>query len=91
MKTMLIYLVAINFVTFIIFGIDKFKAIKKKWRVRESVLLGLSAVGGCIGGLAAMYIFRHKTKTPIFQYGMPIIFILQIAITVYLAYKGIIL
>ena len=90
MKYMLIYVALINLITFSAFGIDKYKAIKKKWRIRESALLGMSTLGGCIGGLIAMYTFRHKTQTPIFKFGMPAILILQIALVGFCIYKGII-
>ena len=79
-KTILLYLLIINVVTFIVFGIDKWKAIHNRWRIREAVLLGLSVVGGSIGGILAMLIFHHKTQKPVFKYGMPVILILQIVI-----------
>ena len=84
MKTIITYLLLINFTTFLLFFIDKRKAVKKKWRIRESVLLVFSALGGSLGGFVAMELFRHKTKTPIFKFGMPIIIILQIAIAIYI-------
>ena len=84
MKIIITYLLIINLITFLLFFIDKRKAIMNKWRIRESVLLGLSALGGSIGGYAAMEIFRHKTKTPIFKFGMPVIIILQIVIAIYI-------
>lgn len=90
MKYILAYLLIVNLITFITFGIDKRKAIKNKWRIRESVLLTLGALGGCIGGLIAMQCFRHKTQKPVFKFGMPIILVLQLALAGYCIYKGII-
>ncbi len=56
------YLIIINIINFIMFGIDKAKAKKNKWRIPESTLLGLSLIGGSLGGIMAMTSFRHKTK-----------------------------
>lgn len=84
-KYLLIYFAAVNIVTFFLFAIDKWKAKRKKWRIREAVLLGFSAIGGCVGGLSAMYMFRHKTQTAVFKFGMPVILVLQIALAVYFA------
>lgn len=61
-KVLLAYLVIINVVTFAAFAIDKMNAIEKRSRIRIVTLLGLSFIGGSIGGIAAMYTFRHKTK-----------------------------
>lgn len=84
MKYLPYYLVVINIITFCMFAIDKSRAKQKQWRIRESMLLGLGVIGGTLGGLAAMYIFRHKTQTAIFKYGLPMILILQIVLAVYL-------
>ena len=86
-KYIIPYLIIINIITFILFAIDKWKAKRKKWRIRESVLLLFSAIGGVAGGLISMYTFRHKTQTAIFKYGMPIILLLHIALAVYLVKK----
>ncbi len=79
-----IYLIIINIITFTLFAVDKFRAMNRQWRIRESVLLGMSIIGGALCGLLAMHIFRHKTKTNIFKYGMPIILLIQIALACYL-------
>ena len=62
-----IYLIIINLVTFAVFGIDKFNAIHHRSRIRVSTLFRLSLIGGSIGGLAAMYLFRHKTQKQPFK------------------------
>ncbi|MBE6600135.1 MAG: DUF1294 domain-containing protein [Ruminococcaceae bacterium] len=57
-----IYLVVVNLITFFLYGIDKSKAKHRKWRIKESVLLGFGFFGGAIGALLGMVVFRHKTK-----------------------------
>ena len=59
---MQIYLIIINIISFILYGLDKFKAIKNKWRIPENILLLISFLGGSIGSILGMCIFRHKTK-----------------------------
>ena len=79
-----IYFVAVNLVTLLVYGWDKLCAKKHRWRVPEVTLLALAVVGGSIGAMAAMRIFRHKTLHLKFKYGVPLIFILQIAGLIYL-------
>ena len=76
----LIYLVAINIVTFFLYGIDKWKAKCSKWRIEESTLLWWAAFGGSIGALLGMKVWHHKTLHKKFKYGIPAILIAQIAI-----------
>ena len=76
----LIYLVAINIVTFFLFGIDKWKAKRSKWRIEESTLLGWAALGGSIGALLGMKAWHHKTQHRKFTWGVPTILVAQIAI-----------
>lgn len=80
MNYLLIYLLTINFITFITYGIDKRKAIKNKWRIKEATLLGLSFIGGSIGALMGMIIFHHKTKKPRFKFGVPVMLIFHLVI-----------
>ncbi len=80
MKELVYYLIFINIFTFIIFGIDKYKAIKNKYRVKEKTLFILSIIGGFVGAILAMKIFRHKTLKPSFKYGIPIICIIELII-----------
>lgn len=81
-----IYLVIINVITFVVYGLDKWKAKQAKWRIRESTLLGLAAIGGSIGALLAMKILRHKTLHNQFKYGVPLILVAQIAMGVAIWY-----
>ena len=78
------YLLAINAVTFILYGIDKYKAKKNQWRISEATLLTMTAIGGSIGAWAGMRLWHHKTMHKKFKYGIPIIIILQVALAVYL-------
>lgn len=83
-SSLMLYLIIINVITFVIFGVDKYKAIRQEWRIRESTLLGLALIGGSIGGWLAMYIFHHKTKKVKFFVGIPVILVIQIAVFGYL-------
>lgn len=80
-KIALYYILAVNLMTFITYGIDKYKARHNRWRVREASLLLLAALGGSIGALLAMRVFRHKTQHKKFRYGVPVILLVQMAIT----------
>lgn len=89
-KIILIYLLTVNLLTFIVFGVDKWKAVHGKWRIRVSTLLGLSAIGGAAGGLLAMYSFRHKTQKVLFKIGLPVMLLVQTGLLCYLIGAGII-
>ena len=80
----LIYLLAINVVTFFLYGIDKWKAKRAKWRISEATLLWLSVFGGSIGAWLGMKVWHHKTQHKKFQYGIPLILLAQIALVIYL-------
>ena len=79
----LIYLAVINVITFFMYGIDKWKAKKSKWRIREAALLGLAVLGGSIGAWLGMQVWHHKTQHKKFKYGVPAIIIVQLALIVY--------
>lgn len=83
-KILLIYLGIINFVTFTVFALDKMKAIAGQWRYKIVTLLGLCFIGGSLGGLLAMYIFKHKISIDYFTWGVPIIIIMQLVVVVFL-------
>lgn len=74
------YLVAINVVTFVMYGIDKWKAKHNKWRIPEATLLGLAVVGGSVGAWLGMNVWHHKTMHKKFKYGIPLILMAQIVI-----------
>ena len=83
-KILIIYLIAINVVTFIVYGIDKMKAKRSKWRIPEATLLGLAVIGGSVGAWLSMRVWRHKTQHAKFRYGVPIILIAQVALLVWI-------
>lgn len=82
MKNIIIYLVMINIITFLTMWIDKRKAKYGKWRISENTLLLLVVLGGGIGGIAGMYIFRHKTQKAKFVIGFPVILICEIILAI---------
>ena len=73
-----IYFLIINIITFLVYGYDKYCAIKNKWRISEYHLLGLGLIGGGIGSLLGMLVFRHKTKKLLFKIAIPIFIIINI-------------
>ena len=73
-------LVLVNLVTFAAFGIDKWKAVRNRPRIRIVILLGLSFFGGAAGGLAGMYLFHHKTRRDYFAVGLPLMLAAQAAV-----------
>ena len=77
-------LLAVNSLTFLLYGIDKYKAKKGRWRISEATLLTMAAIGGSIGAWAGMRTWHHKTMHKKFKYGIPVIIIMQIALLVYL-------
>ena len=79
-QTIVYILIGINVLTFVIYGIDKWKAKRAKWRIREAVLLGLAVFGGSIGALLGMQVWHHKTMHKKFKYGLPLILLAQIAL-----------
>ena len=81
------YLLAINAVAFIVYGIDKYKARKAKWRISEATLLLLAVLGGSIGAWMGMKVWHHKTMHKKFKYGIPAILLIQIALMAYLHIK----
>ncbi len=82
-KYIIYLLLAINVITFILYGIDKLKAKKGKWRIPEATLLLLAVVGGSIGAWLGMKVWHHKTLHKKFRYGVPLILIAQIALCIY--------
>jgi len=74
------YLVIINIVTFVVYGIDKWKAKRGNWRISEATLLMLAVIGGTIGALLGMKVWHHKTMHLKFKYGLPLILLAQITL-----------
>ena len=82
-----IYLLAINLVLFAMMGIDKYKARKGLWRIPEKTLFITAGLGGSIGGILGMKLFRHKTRHNSFRFGFPAILIAQLAAAGFLIYQ----
>ena len=78
MNIFFIYLILINLLTFVVYGLDKYKAKKQLWRIPETQLLLLAIIGGSVGAFLGMYIWHHKTKHLKFKLGVPVIFLLQL-------------
>ena len=74
------YLLLMNFAAFLTFGADKRRAKRGTWRVREKTLFLLAILGGSVGAIAGMRVFRHKTKHWYFRWGLPAILIVQLAL-----------
>ena len=77
-------LFALNLITFIIYGLDKFKAKKAKWRISEVTLILLAVIGGSIGAWLGLQVCRHKTQHKKFFIGIPAIITLQVVATIYI-------
>ena len=81
-KVAVAYLIVVNVVAFALMGIDKHKAKKNQWRIPERTLFLSAAVGGSIGAMYGMHLFRHKTKHKSFLFGMPAILALQLLVVI---------
>lgn len=86
-KIAIYYLVIINLITFITYGVDKLKAKKGYWRIPESTLLLLAFVGGSMGAWLGMQAFHHKTLHKKFKLGIPLILMVQVAFALYIYIK----
>lgn len=82
-KNIIIYILAINLIGFYIMWSDKRKAKKREWRIPEQTIFIITALGGGIGTIAGMYVFRHKTQKLKFTIGLPTILILEIIAIIY--------
>ena len=79
----MIYLILINAAAWLLMLIDKRNAQKHLFRVPEKVLLGIGILGGSLGGICGMVMFRHKTRKPVFSIGLPVMLLLQMAVFLY--------
>ena len=84
MNIILGYLLAVNITSFLLYGIDKYKAKKGRWRISEATLLLMAVIGGSIVAWGGMRIWHHKTMHKMFKYGIPVIIIFQVALAAYL-------
>lgn len=82
----LIYLELVNLAAFVLYGIDKYRAKRGHWRIPEATLILIAVIGGSIGALGGMYLFRHKTRKPRFSVGVPVILGMQVLFFLLLFY-----
>ncbi len=87
MNLLYIYFAVVNVVTFVVYGVDKWKAKNGKWRIPEATLILLAAIGGAFGAKAAMTYFRHKTQHKKFTILVPLLLIVWILGIGYLMQK----
>ena len=80
MRILMYYLIAVNVAAWIMYGLDKWKARSGKWRISERNLLIVALIGGSVGALAGMLMFRHKTKKPKFVIGIPVMLVVHCVI-----------
>lgn len=86
-KIIIIYIIIVNFITFILYYSDKKKAQKQLWRIPEATLLTASLIGGSLGAYAAMKMFRHKTKHPKFYITVPLMIIFHTVLLIFIFYN----
>ena len=84
---LLIWVLAWTLIAFALMGIDKWKAKHDSWRIPEKTLFLSAILGGSVGALAGMFLFRHKTKHLSFTVGMPLILAAQIVLVLFLAFR----
>ena len=77
------FLLSVNVIAFFMYGIDKWKAKKDKWRTSEATLMWLAVICGSIGAWLGMKVWHHKTMHKKFRYGLPLIIIVQIALIIF--------
>ena len=82
MIIVLMYLLIVNLIGFVLMFVDKKRAQNNQWRIKEATLFLSAAIGGSIGAMLGMKVFRHKTKHLSFLIGMPAIFIVQVALVI---------
>lgn len=87
MTYLLILYAMINVVSFTLYGMDKLRAKKNRWRIRERVLLGAAWLMGGVGALVGMHLFRHKTKHAVFVISVPLAAVLQLALVAYAVFR----
>ena len=84
---LLFCIIGVNVITFVVYGIDKLKAKKGKWRVPETTLLLLAIVGGSVGAWCGVKVWHHKTMHAKFKYGIPLIMAMQAGLLICLMTK----
>lgn len=78
-----LYLIIINIITFALYGMDKWRAMTRQWRISEKKLIGLAVIGGSAGAMIGMTVFHHKTRKWYFKLGIPAISVIQITLIIH--------
>ena len=86
-QILIFYLAAVNVLAFVLMGADKRRARRGAWRIPEKTLFLPAILGGALGGVAGMRLFRHKTRHWYFRYGFPLLLILQLAAGVWCVWR----
>lgn len=86
MEWVLLYWLGINVVAFLLYGVDKWKAKRAKWRISEATLIWMAVLGGSVGALLGIKLWHHKTLHAKFRYGVPTILIAQVLLAAWIAY-----
>ena len=82
-----LYLIMMNLAGFCVMGVDKWKAKRDAWRISEKALFLPAVLGGCVGSILGMRVFRHKTKHWYFRFGLPAILVAQIVLSGWLVWR----
>lgn len=85
MSTFKFYVLVINIIGFLAFGIDKLKARHHRWRISEFTLMLLAVLGGGIGCFLGMRLFHHKTRHTLFTVGIPVIIVVEVILGIVLS------
>ena len=88
LQRLVLWLVFVNVLSLLLFGLDKYRARHKQWRIPESALFLVALVGGSLGAVIGMDLFRHKTRHRRFHRGLPILFFLHLILFLYIFNKG---
>ena len=84
---LIIYLIIVNIVAFVCYGVDKWKAKNHRWRIPEAWLIALAAIGGALGALLGMLVFHHKTRKTKFRVFVPLFLILWVVVVLLCVFK----
>ena len=86
MTALYVYLAAMNLLDLVLMGVDKSKSKRGAWRIPEVRLLLVAVIGGSVGGILGMLLFRHKTRHAAFALGLPVILLVQLVLA-YLSFR----